>query len=212
MHTSESEIWRPNWRSGTGFLHLSLCQEKFPVIKSSLKMFSKGALYSNTWMNHVPCCWTFNCFQFSTIKNFSCYMYFTIIKIIFSFNKHPICLTFLITSPGWIPKKKILRSFSKGSCCTITKFFPDGSRGRWATFPNLPSPAEIRLKNVSIETVQETAECLTGDFQMQGHLGAVYAGLGNPQTHLTAKWGGCLQQLSCFPHVSVQNDLWREMH
>lgn len=49
--------------------------------------------------------------------------------------------------------------------------------------------------------------CLTGDFQMQGQLGAGYEGLGNPQTHLTAKWGGCLQQLSCFPHVSVQNDL-----
>lgn len=31
---------------------------------------------------------------------------------------------------------------------------------------------KIKLKNVLVEKLQVTAKCLTGDFQMQGHLGA----------------------------------------
>lgn len=31
---------------------------------------------------------------------------------------------------------------------------------------------KIKLKSVLVEKLQVTAKCLTGDFQMQGHLGA----------------------------------------
>lgn len=131
-------------------------------------------------------------------------------KKIFGFNKHP------IHPPEnfWLPltldsqKENSQIIFSKALVTLLKSSFlmrVEGG-GQHIFFP------EIKRKNASTEKLQETVKCFTGDFQMQSHLGAGYKGPGNPQTHLPASWGGLLKQLSHLPHISTQNDLWREMH